>query len=454
MVLTISIFLFNLYDSNNKTNLNGEDSASNEKLILDQSIKYKVVQAQREKSQKFLKEARTAIQELRKLNFEQWDPTQAKDIDSLFRDAESMHRLRRYFEANKLLQELTHQSKLILSKIPELLNTKLEEGYLMLEQERPITAMECFNLALLIDPYNNEARFGLKRAINFNEIQSLFIQAEEFERINQKSNALATYRRIIDLDSNATEAQHGINRIIFDQNNEVYKKLFNMGQTFFENKEFGEAKKAFLKAEKIFPNSEELKNAISELERAQVNNKISEYIKQADHSVARYDWSDAAVNYKKALELDNQLVDAANGYKYSSERKTLNEQIVRFLKKKEYPIAQETFVKGKKLMATAMVFRDESTIANQIERLSKIVDTMEKMILTIFKSDNQTDIELADGPKLGKFVSVEYRLSPGKYKVLGRKDGYDDVSKTFSVSTDTARNQVYIYCKQKQRKFE
>ena len=53
----------------------------------------------------------------------------------------------------------------------------------------------------------------MKTATNFNEVKSLFIQANEFESIGQSLMLLDTYYKIIQLDPNATKAQYAINRI-------------------------------------------------------------------------------------------------------------------------------------------------------------------------------------------------------------------------------------------------
>ena len=156
-------------------------------IQVQKNHKEKIVKTQRENSQHFLKTAKTALKELESFNLKDWDPIKHQELHSLFKNGESMHRLRRYFEANELFKEIIHQSNNINSLVPKVLETKIQNGYLLLEKDRPLEAIKSFSYALKIQPQNERAVIGMKTATNFNEVQSLFIQADEFETLGQNS---------------------------------------------------------------------------------------------------------------------------------------------------------------------------------------------------------------------------------------------------------------------------
>ena len=61
------------------------------------------------------------------------------------------------------------------------------------------------------------------------------------------------------------------------------------------------------------------------------------------------------------------------------------------------------------------------------------------------------DVKLANKIDLGTFKSQKFRLSPGEYLIIGRRNGFQEVSKNLIISTDKTNNEVYIVCNQKQR---
>ena len=69
---------------------------------------------------------------------------------------------------------------------------KLQEGFFALNQGNPILASALFKFVLQIDPKNERANLGMARTNSFDKVQSLIIQAKEFEELGQDKAALRT----------------------------------------------------------------------------------------------------------------------------------------------------------------------------------------------------------------------------------------------------------------------
>ena len=193
-----------------------------------------------------------------------------------------------------------------------------------------------------------------------------------------------------------------------------YTKIFKRGQTFLENKQFGQAKKQFEIARNIFPNKREIQNAISESIRAETNFKIYQYMNNAKRAMKSHDWQNAIINYEKVRSLDRNIVEALEGLKHSKYRKELDQQIAEFLRKEEYPIRQKTLEMAKLLKKKIETFKDEPTISVKLNNLNEVIDNMEKKIPFIFISDNKTIIKFDNNIVLGPFKSRAFRLDPGE----------------------------------------
>ena len=440
-------FLSNLNYDNKKNN----GDSSNAKSQIQEKHKDRTIKAHRENSQEFLKTAKTALRNLVGLNLKDWDPVKFQELNELLKNGESLHRLRSYIEANKLFKVIIIKSNEIISALPEKLESKIQEGSFFLETNRPLAAIESFSYALKVDPLNERALTGLKIATNFNEVQSLFIQADEFETLGQNNDALNTYYKIIQLDANATTAQHAINRIEFNKKEKTYLQLYNKGHTLLQSKKFRESIQAFKEARKIFPDRQEIDDSLSETLEAQEDYLINKYIKQARGASKQNNWRAATKNYEKALELDNSLAEGVNGLTYSKRREKLNQQIMSVLSSDEHPLTQSTFERTKEILKLALVHKNESVVADQIHELNKILAEMKKKIPVLFISDNLTYVKLANNIDLGTFKSQKFRLSPGEYLIIGKRNGFQEVSKNLIISTDKTNNEVYIICNQKQR---
>ena len=362
-----------------------------------------------------------------------------------------MHRLRRYFEANELFKEIIHQSNNINSLVPKVLETKIQNGYLLLEKDRPLEAIKSFSYALKIQPQNERAVIGMKTATNFNEVQSLFIQADEFETLGQNSDALDTYYKIIQLDPSATKAQYAINRIKLNEKEIKYIQFYNKGQTLLQRKKFKEAGESFQEAYKVFPNRKEIKDALSETLRAKTDYLINKYMTRARVASEENDWANAIKDYNKALKLDNSLIEAKKGLTYSIKRDKLNQQVVDILNNEEQPLKYSTFEHTKNILKLALTYKDEPAVASQIDKLNNILDEMKRKVPVLIISDGKTYIQLENNLDLGSFKSEKIMLDPGEYLIVGTRTGFHDVSKNFIISTDKKDNRVYIICKQKQR---
>ena len=423
----------------------------NEKSHIQKKQKDEIIKAHRENSQEFLKTAKTGLRKLERFNLNDWDPVKYQELNQLLKNGESLHRLRSYIEANKLFKDIIINSNEIISAMPEKLESKIQEGSFFLETNRPLAAIKSFSYALKIDPLNEGALTGLKMATNFNEVQSLFIQADEFETLGQNNDALNTYYKIIQLDANASKAQHAINRIEFNKKEKTYLQLYNKGHTHLQSKKFRESIQAFKEAQKIFPDRQEVEDSLSETLDAQTDYLINKYIKQARGASKQNNWIAASKNYEKALALDNSLAEGVNGLTYSKRREKLDQQIMSVLSSDEHPLTQSTFERAKKILKLALVHKNESIVANQIDELNKILAEMRNKVPVLFISDNLTYVKLANKIDLGTFKSQKFRLSPGEYLIIGRRNGFQEVSKNLIISTDKTNNEVYIVCNQKQR---
>ena len=94
VVVLVSIATLTFLFSLNHDSKNDRDS-SNANPSIHIEHKNKIIKAQREESQGFLKTAKNALRKLDGYNLKDWDPIKNQELNELFENGESMHRLRR-----------------------------------------------------------------------------------------------------------------------------------------------------------------------------------------------------------------------------------------------------------------------------------------------------------------------------------------------------------------------
>ena len=70
---------------------------------------------------------------------------------------------------------------------------------------------------------------------------------------------------------------------------------------------------------------------------------------------------------------------------------------------------------------------------------------MNPLTLTIF-SDSKTEVSIQRSSNLGKFSTLQVKLTPGNYQLIGKRKGYVTVRKKIELTEDS---KAEIFCKEK-----
>ena len=82
----------------------------------------------------------------------------------------------------------------------------------------------------------------------------------------------------------------------------------------------------------------------------------------------------------------------------------------------------------------------------QIEQLGQLIELASKPIPVRLESDQITSVTLYRVGSLGAFASKELELRPGTYTVIGSRDGYRDVRRTFTVRPGRSLAPISVVC--------
>ena len=99
-----------------------------------------------------------------------------------------------------------------------------------------------------------------------------------------------------------------------------------------------------------------------------------------------------------------------------------------------------------------MLFRSEQQPAvgpllrSQITRLTTLLPALEKPVRVSLVSDNLTQVTIPSVGSFGSFAQRDIELKPGRYTVIGTRDGYREVRRDITVSPGEEYLTVNVSC--------
>jgi hypothetical protein len=81
-------------------------------------------------------------------------------------------------------------------------------------------------------------------------------------------------------------------------------------------------------------------------------------------------------------------------------------------------------------------------LRSQVARLEILLPEFDKPVRLALVSDNATQVAIQRVGDFGAFSRREIELKPGKYTVLGRREGFRDVRRDVTIAPGTGADQV------------
>lgn len=423
-----------------------EDKAAEQKKELDFAALAKAKQA--------AEELRTSIDErLQKLTARaaaQWGGEEFSRANSLLAAADQDVVAREYTAAEQKLNEISPLLDTLEKRAPQVLAEQLKAGAQALKDGRSEDAKAAFDLALKIEPNNQVASRGLKRAGTLDQVLALLTKAEGLEKDGNATAALESFHKALALDAEATRASEGIARITSRQASDAFASAMARGYSALAATNYPQAREAFEAARRIRPDAPEIPQALRQIEQEQRTGVIGVKLQQAQQLEAQEKWSEAVKEYRVILDLDSTVAAANDGVARASPRAVLNEQLELYLTQPERLFSQSVRAVAKETLARASGIANPGPIlSRQIKTLAEWLARADVPVPVSLSSDNVTQVTIYRVGTLGAFEQRSLELVPGSYTVVGTRPGFRDVRREIRVMPGAAPEPVVIRCEDK-----
>lgn len=406
------------------------------------------------KAKQAAEEVRAGIDErLQKLNARaaaQWGGEEFTRINALLADSDKDFSAREYVAAEQKLNEILPLLEVVEGRAPTVLAEQLKAGAKALQEGRSEDAKAAFELASKIEPNNQVAGKGLKRAATLDQVLALLSTAEGLEKEGNATAAADNFRKALALDAETTRASEGLARISSRQAADAFASAMARGYSALAAANYSQARDAFEAARRIRPNAPEIPQALRQIEQEQRTGVIGVKLQNAQQFESQEKWADALKEYRAVLELDSTVAAANDGVARTSPRAALNEQLELYLTQPERLFSQPVRAAAKETLARAAgIANPGPVLSRQLKTLGEWLARADVPVPVSLQSDNITQVTIYRVGQLGAFQQRSLELVPGSYTVVGTRPGYRDVRREIAVMPGAAPEPIVIRCEDK-----
>ncbi len=231
---------------------------------------------------------------------------------------------------------------------------------------------------------------------------------------------------------------------------ERFHRHLSGGLTAYHEKNYALARSELTKAQELKPNTPEVLEALAQVEAAVRLQSMGDIQARAAEAEALEDWAKASDLYAAALALDRTLQFAVQGRERSLQRMEIDKRLQFYLQKPEALESDESLARAAEVLNRAEGIEPKGPRLNhQLEAFRQLVKEAQIQIKVTLVSDNLTEVSVYRVRRLGRFTAQELLLRPGRYTVVGTREGYKDVRQEILVKPGEPPPQVTIACREK-----
>ena len=330
----------------------------------------------------------------------------------------------------------------------EVFDQALAEGTEALARRDQTAAEAAFGRALAIRANDPDALAGQARAANLPALAAHLLEAQRAELKSDHARAIEMLRKARAVDPTVPGLDERLARAAAAKAKDDYEAVVSAGFAALDAGDFEAAHAVF---DRILADSPDDATAMAgrqQTQQAQTRTEID-----ALHAIARQHedaeaWGDALSAYDEALAIDGALEFARQGRERVRRRVEHMAAMHRFLNdpallssRREFTAAEELLDAGTQDENAGPAF--ERRVADFRDLLAKAAEPIPLVLL----SDNATDVVILRVGELGAFERHELALRPGRYTIVGSRDGCRDVRKEITLSA--GMGPVDIRCRER-----
>ena len=310
-------------------------------------------------------------------------------------------------------------------------------------------AREAFQLALAIQPNHPPATAGIARAERLDQALAIVDAARADEEAGRLAAAESGYRKALSIDAAVPGAQEGIERLAASRSADAYSVAMSRGFADAAAGQNDEARAAFNQALALRPGSREAKDALAALDQGQRAAALNLLEARARTAESAERWDEALAAWREAAGLEPSLESARDGLARATPRAELQRHIDALNAKPERLWDPEGRAEARSLIATAAATGNpRERLAASARELERLAAAAESPVRLRLESDGLTQVVIYRVGQYGTFSTRDVELLPGRYTVVGTRNGFRDVRREVVLPPGIPAAAVVVRCEE------
>jgi hypothetical protein len=307
------------------------------------------------------------------------------------------------------------------------LAAQLAAGQRALDAGQAAVARQAFELALRIEPGNAPAQAGLRRAGGVDQWLPVLAAADNAAAARDWARAIDLYERVLRADPQNASARAGLEKARRAAGNDAYARALGDALAALRAGRLDAARAGFERARMLRPDAPEVAAGLAELRSALAGRDLTGVKARAEGLEAHERWADALAEYERLLRGDPSLEFARAGRERVAPRARLATALQALIEQPARLAAPEVRAEADRLLAQARAITGPGPVLrSQVSRLELLLAEYDQLVRLVLESDGATQVSILRVGEYGGFLRRELELRPGRYTLVGTRNGYRD----------------------------
>ena len=228
---------------------------------------------------------------------------------------------------------------------------------------------------------------------------------------------------------------------------DAYAKAAGEGFAALGAGQLEKARRAFERARALRPDGTEAREGLRRVDAARNGRTFGLRRAEAEDLEDEEHWQDALDAYDAVLRQDASVAWAQEGRARAGARLQLGDSLQALIDHPDRLANARVRDQAATLVQTAEQQPDVGPVLRtQIVRLTTLLPALVKPVRLSLASDNLTQVTISSVGSFGSFARRDIELKPGRYTVIGTRDGYREVHRDIMVSPGEQYLTVNVSC--------
>ena len=356
------------------------------------------------------------------------------------------YRAREFTLATQQYQAALEALEVLAGELPDRMDALHAEIIGAIESADPLAANRGFEQMQRMAPEDIRLIDLALRIASLPTVIDYLSQADTAEAAGALDSALAAARSAASADPMHQRAAARVTELSEALTQQRFTEAMSAGYLHLTENQFDRAEQQFREAARIRPGAPEPASALVELEQARTLAKLMALKQQAEQAEREERWSDAAQQFRQALEIDDRVIFATEGLARVEPRAALDARLAAIPAERDRLVDRRIMSLAEATVAEAeAIAQPGPRLQSQIASARETIRYASTPIAVTIASDGLTDITLLRVRRLGTVAQEQLSLRPGPYTAVGIRDGFRDVRISFEVRPD-GENRVDVRC--------